>query len=583
MNEIARVSEIAIVDPVQAEIIRFALQSIPDLIETDLTRTAFSPLVYEYKDYAVGIVDAAGRAIALATIGIPGFLVNTLGEAVRDGIATYGVENIEPGDVIITNHAGTIGQHLNNVVMYTPIFGRGGKLRAFMAVTVHWVDIGGRVPGSFTASDTTELVQEGLQLRSVKLYRRGERVEEMFRVIQYNTRQPEMLMGDIGAQYAGCMRGRELFEQLMERHGENVLFAAIEDHLEKTKAAAYDAVRAIPEGTYSLDAFLDDDGIDRGTRIPVKIKVHIRDGNFIVDFSDVGDQMRGPFNSGIDTGAIGSARIAFKYLFSPREPANEGSFAPVQVIAPPGKFVSASATAAVGLYQTPLATVVDAIIGAMAKAVPDRVAAGHFGAHCVTGLSGINPRTRSSYNFFETAHGGWGASAHGDGAGPLKTIRHADNKDIPVETLEALYPVLTERYEFRQDSAGPGKYRGGLGLDKTFRLLADCKFSAAFERSACPPWGLAGGLPGESNYGEVEAADGERKRVLKVTEMPLKKGERIHIHSGGGGGYGDPRQRNRDAIRRDVVRGYVSREKAMVVYGWSDDAERATSGEDSSG
>src|SRR5262249_22715309 len=155
----------------------------------------------------------------------------------------------------------TIGQHLNNVVMYTPIFGRGGRLRAFMALTVHWVDIGGRVPGSFTASDTTELVQEGLQLRSVKLYRRGERVEEIFRVIEYNTRQPEMLMGDIGAQYAGCVRGKELFEQLMARHGEAVLFSAIESHLEKTKAAAYAAVRAVAEGTYEISAFLDDDGV----------------------------------------------------------------------------------------------------------------------------------------------------------------------------------------------------------------------------------------------------------------------------------------------------------------------------------
>lgn len=567
MDERVRTPEAVVVDPVKAEIIRTGLQAIPDLIETDLTRTAFSPLVYEYKDYAVGIVDVDGRAIALATTGIPGFLVNTLGEAIRDGLSYYGVDKIEHGDVIITNHAGTIGQHLNNVVMYTPIFGRGGRLRAFMALTVHWVDIGGRVPGSFTATDTTELVQEGLQLRSVKLYRRGERVEEIFRVIEYNTRQPEMLMGDIGAQYAGCVRGKELFEQLMERHGEDVLFSAIESHLEKTKAAAYAAVRAVAEGTYEISAFLDDDGVDRGKRIPVNIKVHIKDGNFIVDFSAVGAQVRGPFNSGIYTGALGSARIAFKYLFSPNEPANEGSFAPVQVIAPAGKFVTASATAPVGLYQTPLATVVDAIIGAMGPAIPDRVAAGHFGAHCVTGLSGINPRTKSAYNFFETAHGGWGGSARGDGAGPLKTIRHADNKDIPVETLEALYPVLTERYEFRQDSAGPGQHRGGLGLDKTFRMLAPCKFSAAFERSECPPWGLAEGMPGQPNYGEIESADGERKRVLKVTEMPLKAGDRVHIHSGGGGGYGPPKKRDPNAVRLDVARGYVSREQAETIYG----------------
>ena len=185
------------VDPVKLEIIRTALQAIPDLIEADITRTAFSPLIYEYKDYAVGLVDAEGRAIALAQHGLPGFLTNILGLAVRDGLKVYGVEAIEPGDAIISNHAGTVGQHLNNVVMYTPVFGTGGRLLAFMAVNVHWIDIGGRVPGSAWGTDTTALIQEGLQLRSVKLYRRGQPVEEMFRVIEYNTRQPEALLGDI--------------------------------------------------------------------------------------------------------------------------------------------------------------------------------------------------------------------------------------------------------------------------------------------------------------------------------------------------------------------------------------------------
>ncbi len=554
------------IGPVQLEIIRTGLQSIPDLIEADLTRTAFSPLVYEYKDFAVGMVDDEGRGIALATSATPGLQVNSLGEAVRDGLNFYPKETMEPGDVFITNHAGTLGQHLNNVVMYTPIFSPTGGLRAFMALNVHWVDIGGRVPGSFTGTDTTELIQEGLQLRSVKLYHRGKPIEEVFRIIQYNSRQPEMLMGDIGAQYAGCVKGRELFEQFMARHGEGPVFQAIAAIWRKSEAATRAAVRAIPEGTYEMRAFLDDDGVDLGKRIPANIKVHIRDGDFIVDYSECGAQVRGPFNSGYMTGAVACARIAFKYLFSPTEPSNEGSFAPVKVIAPAGKFVTASATAPIGLYQTPLATVVDAIIGAMSRVLPERVAAGHFGAHCVTGYSGVNPRTGRAYNFFETAHGGWGASAMGDGVGPYKTIRHADNRDIPVETLEALYPVLAEHYAFRPDSGGAGRHRGGLGLDKAFRILAPCKFSAAFERSACPPWGLEGGFPGDPNYGEIEKRSGERQRVLKLTELPLETGDVVHIHSGAGGGHGLPWQRDPDAVSLDVRKGYVTREQAEATY-----------------
>jgi N-methylhydantoinase B len=235
-------------DPVKLEIIRAGLQSIPDLIEVDLMRTAFSPLIYEYKDYAVGLVDVEGRSIALAQHCLPGFLTNVLGLAVRDGIATYGLDRIEPGDAILCNYAGLIGQHLNNVIMFTPVFGEQQRIVAFMAVNVHWIDIGGRVPGSCWGTDTTELIQEGLQFRSVKLYRRGQPIEEVFRIIEYNTRQPHALLGDIAAQYAACAKGRQMFEQLLARHGQDVVLDAIGMIWRTTAAAARAAVRAAPDG-----------------------------------------------------------------------------------------------------------------------------------------------------------------------------------------------------------------------------------------------------------------------------------------------------------------------------------------------
>ena len=399
-----------VVDPVSLEIIRTGLQSIPDLIEADLMRTAFSPLIYEYKDYAVGLVDGSGRSIALASHGLPGFLTNVLGAAVRDGIALYGIDAIEPGDVIISNHAATMGQHLNNVIMYTPVFGAGPRPIAFMAVNVHWIDIGGRYPGSCLGTDTTELIQEGLQLRTVKLYRRGERADDIFRVIEYNTRQPEMLLGDVEAQYAGCVKGKQLFENLMMRHGEELLFEAIRQIWAKSAEAARAAIRKVPEGVYEASSFMDDDGIDIGQPIPIRIKVIIKDGEFTVDYSGIANQVKGPYNSGRMGGGDASARVAFKYLFSPNEPVNEGSFAPVKIILPDGKLISASGTAPLGYYQTPLSTVIDTIIAAVAPAMPDRVAAGHHGALGVFGFSGTNPRTGRFFSFFDTAHGGWGGS-----------------------------------------------------------------------------------------------------------------------------------------------------------------------------
>jgi N-methylhydantoinase B len=554
-----------LVDPVTLEIIRTGLQSIPDLIEADLMRTAFSPLIYEYKDYAVGLVDGTGHSIALASHGLPGFLTNVLGAAVRDGISLYGIDAIEPGDVIISNHAATMGQHLNNVIMYTPIFGAGPRPVAFMAVNVHWIDIGGRYPGSCLGTDTTELIQEGLQLRTVKLYRRGQPVDDIFRVIEYNTRQPEMLLGDVAAQYAGCVRGKELFESLMARHGEVQLFNAIQQLWAQSTDAAYAAVRKVPEGVYEASSFMDDDGIDRGRPIPIRIKVIIKDGEFIVDYSGISDQVKGPYNSGTMGGGDASARIAFKYLFSPYETVNEGSFAPVKIILPEGKLISATGNAPLGYYQTPLSTVIDTIIAAVAPALPERVAAGHFGALGVFGFSGTNPRNGRFFNLFDTAHGGWGASMHGDGAGPYKTIRHADNKDIPVETLEALYPLLVENYAWRPDSGGAGKHRGGLGIDKTIRVLAPCKFNISFERFGCPPWGLAGGLPGLPASAEIETTQGIEP-ARKISQRELVAGDHVYLHTGGGGGYGRPEQRDRALVEADLRAGYISAGQASNIY-----------------
>lgn len=554
------------IDPVLLEILWTNLQSIPDLIELDLMRTAFSPLIYEYKDYAVGIVDAQGRSIALGRGGLPGFLTNLLGLAVRDGLSIYGPDGIEPGDVLITNHAATTGQHLNNVAMYTPVHGPSGRIVGFMGIIVHWIDIGGRYPGSL-GTDTTELIQEGLQLRTVKLYRRGKPVDEIFRIIEYNSRQPEELLGDIAAQYSGCVRGRGMFEDLVRRHGEETILASIAEVWRKSEAASRAALRSVPEGVYENSSFLDDDGVEAGKRIQVNIKVRIADGDFIVDYSDVSEQVKGPFNSGIHGGAESSARIAFKYLFTPTELANEGDFAPVKIIVPPGKFLSAGPTAPLSYYQTPLSTVIDTIIGALAPVMPDRVAAGHHASFGIHGFVGIHPRTGRRFRSTDTAHGGWGGSARGDGVGPYKSIRHADNRDIPIETQEARNPVIYEKYGFRPDSAGPGRRRGGLGLQKSIRVTTDCNFLTSFERFTCPPWGLMGGGRAKPGYTEMERKDGERQVYHKTSGVPIMAGERVRIYTGGGGGFGPAWEREIELVRQDVEAGFVSVEAAEQDYG----------------
>ena len=239
----------------------------------------------------------------------------------------------------------------------------------------------------------------------------------------------------------------------------------------------------------------------------------------------------------------------------------------MKVVLPPGKFLSATGTAPLGSYSTPLCSVVDTNIAAMAPVLPERVAARHHASFGIYGFSGIDPRNGQFYNFFDTAHGGWGGSMHGDGVGPYKTITHADTKDIPIETVEALYPLMVERYAWRADSAGAGRHRGGLGLDKVFRVLEPCNVTLVFERNRCPPWGFLGGSDGEPGSAEIETLAGTRRTHLKVSQFPVVPGERVHVHTGSGGGYGAPRDRDPEAVRSDVLAGYVSRTVAEQTYG----------------
>lgn len=556
------------VDPITLEIIRQLLQSIPDEVETDLTRTAFSPLIYEYKDYAVGMVDENGKLITQSRGGIPIFLANVLGLAVLDGLAIYGMEDMHVGDVFISNHSGTFGQHLNNVIMYSPIFDplEKGCVIAFMCILAHWTDIGGRYVGSSASNDTTDIFQEGIQFRTVRLRANGQPVAEIYRMIEYNTRFPEMVMGDLEAQLAGCIKGAALFKGIAEKFGAQVTLNAIYTMWRQSEELVRQAVKNIPDGVYHAESFLDNDGVELNKKIVCPISVRIEGERFIVDFSDINPQVKGPFNSGREGGGITAARIAFKYLTSPDEFTNEGSFAPLEVILPDGKFLSASATAAMARYSTPLATVIDTIIRSVADAVPDRVAGGHHASMGSHRFQGNNPHTGRLFTHLDTAHGGWGGSKGKDGAGPFKTLAHGDTLDVPIEVQEALYGLQVDSFEFRANSCGAGQFRGGVGLNKSYTIQHPVKLTLTFERHGCPPWGLLGGMDGEPGYVEIEKKGQAKKMFLKATDIPLEPGDRVFIHTGGGGGYGSPDQREIQSVVNDVQKGYVTVDVARDAY-----------------
>jgi N-methylhydantoinase B len=552
-------------DPITLEIIRHAVLAIPNHIDVNITRTAYSPLIYEYKDYAVGIVDARGALIAQSEGGIPLFIANALGVAVRDGLHVHGENNIRHGDVLITNHAATMGQHLNNVVMYTPIYS-GVQLFGFMAVLVHWTDVGGNVVGSFVSHSNTSIFQEGVQFRSIKLLREGVPDPAIYRTIEANTRFPRQVLGDMEAQLNGCLRGREMMSEVIDRYGLSAVLAMVTHLWDRSEAAARAVVRSIPDGNYVGISELDNDGITLDQRIPIEVRIRIAGEEMYIDLSGCADQVMGPINSGREGGAIAAARIAFKYLMASNEPANEGLFRPLTVSIPEGTFLSATGEAALGSYSLPLASVIDTILKALVPAIPEKLAAGHhanFGVHL---FHGYDSKTGELYQHIETAHGGWGASKGFDGPGPYKTMAHGDTLDVPAEAIEALYPLRVEEAGLITDSGGAGMFRGGLGVKRTICALAPCELRVLNERTKCPPWGILGGQEAGSPSTVVARKDGSSETVLKgaVTLLP---GDRVHMASSGGGGYGDPHRRGPDAVARDTALGNVSVAAARDLYG----------------
>lgn len=555
----------ALINPITAEIIRHSLLSVPNQIDVNITRTAFSPLIYEYKDYAVGIVDHEGKLVCQSTGGIPIFVANALGVAVRDGIMIHGLDGIEPGDVIISNYAAVQGQHLNNVVMYTPVYADDGRLFGFMCVLVHWIDVGGMVPGSCLSTTTTDIFQEGIQFRSTKLWSRGKPVKDIYRIIEINTRFPHMAMGDLESQLAGCLLGKSKLEEVIAKYSFDTVRAAVELMWDRSERAARAAIADIPDGTYKAGSFLDNDGIHFDKTIPINISVYVAGDEMTVDFTDIADQLDGPLNSGRDGGAVTAARIAFKYIAAPNEASNDGSFRPVHVTIPDGKFLSAGDYAALGMYSSTLPTVVDTILKAMVPVVPDRLAAAHHGTMGIHAFDGRNPRTGELFQNLETIHGGWGASNRRDGPGPFKTIIHGDTRDVPVEAIEALYPLRIDYVRFRRDSGGAGKFRGGLGIERQTVALAPCKVRINVERTLCPAWGALGGHSGTPPISYLDRPGQEPVAILKGAHT-LNIGDKVRAYSGGGGGFGLPTERDPLAVATDVKRGYVSPDCARSLY-----------------
>jgi N-methylhydantoinase B len=551
------------INPITVEVVRNAVNAYADEMATALCKSAYNMMIYEVRDFCCGLIDAQGRMISQNQGGLPIFLAD-LGVAVEDGIARYGLDGFAPGDVVIMNHGLVCGQHLNNIVIYAPCF-HDGKVVAFAASRAHWVDIGGMRVG-FGSVQTTEIYQEGIQFRSLKIYEAGKRNETLWQIINDNVRFPEAALGDLRAQIACCQLGIRRYGELLQRYERDTVAACIEAVWDATEREARAFIAKVPDGSYEAESFLDNDGRTLDVKLRIKVKVTVDGERMVVDFSEMNDQVPGPTNSGY-SGGLAAARVAFKCLTQAHAPVNEGCFRPLEVILPEGKILNAKSPAALGLWSIPLPTVIDTILKALAPVLPQRIPAAHKGDMGGCSISGFKPDGRR-FLLMNIFGGGWGGRPHEDGESASVSICQGDVRSAPIELQEIQYPFLIERFALRPDSGGAGQHRGGLGVDLTYRALQTCVANVNCERTKDPPWGLHGGRPAAVNEATLIRSDGSAQNLLKATGVTMQAGDRLTFSTAGGGGWGDPGQRDRAEIEADVRQGYISPDAARRDYGY---------------
>jgi len=548
------------IDPVTLEVLRNALAEVAEEMNANLVRTGYSPNIKERRDCSAALFDGRGRMVAQAE-SIPVHL-GAMPFSVRAALEYF--KDLNPGDTVILNDPFAGGAHLPDITFVTPIFHRD-RLVAFAANRAHHADIGGKAPGSL-AGDSTEIYQEGLRIPPIKLWQAGELNGDLLKIILANTRTPEERLGDLRAQKAANETGRRRFLELVERYGPGLLEEAVEELLDYSERRLRAELGAIPDGTYGYEDYLDDDGIGEGL-IKISVRVEVAGGGITVDFSDSASQVEGPVNA-VYAVTASAVYYTIRALTDPDIPPNEGCYRPIEIIAPQGTVVNARPPAAVvgGNLETSQ-RIVNVLLGALAQALPERAIGASQGTMNNLTLGGIDPRSGRPYAFYETIGGGFGARAAKDGIDGVHS--HMTNTlNTPIEALEIAYPLRVERYELRPNSGGAGRSRGGLGIRREIRILGHrARLSLLADRRVTHPWGIFGGEPGERGADSIIIDDEERPIPGKAT-MTLEPGTVVRIETPGGGGYGDPRGRERESILKDYREGRVSVEHLLKHYGF---------------
>ena len=548
-------------DPITVEVLRNALPAIADEMSHVLKRTSYNMMIYEVGDYSCAILDKAGNLLAQNGGGVSHFLAD-LGVVIRDGVER--IKLFAPGDVILMNHQAVCGQHLNNMCVYTPFFWQG-ELFGFTIIRAHWIDVGGYSTGFGAGSAASDPWLEGLQFNQLKIYEAGKPNETVLALIADNIRYPESSMGDLEAQITACNLGLKRLEELFAKYGQATIEDSIEQIFAQTEAQCRQVIAEFTDGSYEFSTEFDDSAAATDGPLKIHVKVTIAGSDMIVDLSGCSPQR----NSGINGRTLAAPYIAYKALTSPVEPVNEGSFRALKVVLPEGSFMMAKFPAPMASWSVALPSVIDAILTAMAPARKSMTPAAHKGAmgDNMT-FFGTDPATGKRFVVQSTEGGGWGGRPMEDGPSASCTICQGDVRNGPIESLEQRFPIVVEQRKLRTDSAGAGQFRGGLGLDVKVRNFVAGRWNITQTgRHRVPPWGLWGGKDGGKPDRLVLRAGENEWKSVNANWYQVPAESRVIIRSAGGGGWGDPLDRDPMRVIEDIRDGMVSAEAARAEYG----------------
>ena len=550
-------------DPITLEIILNALRSVTDETYAALMKSAYSTNIKERHDHSTAIMDLRGRLVVQAVESLPIHIasMNGLMECVLEKFG----DDICQGDIFVANDPHSAGgTHLPDINLATPVY-LEGELQGFVCNIAHHADVGGMAPGSM-AGGMSEIYQEGLRIPVIRLFRKGELQTDILDLLLLNVRVPIERRGDYFAQISACRLGERRLLEVIETYGSQTIQRAFDEIIQRTNRRMGDSIESIPDGVYQFKDLMDSDGLG-AFDLPIYLKITISKRQAIFDFTGTAKQVNGNINVTLNA-TQAAVCYSLKALLDPEVPNNQGVLDSVEIIAPKGTLVNSVFPAPVAARANTCQRIIDVVLGALAEAFPEKTIAAANGANTTAVFSGTDPRTGQPYLYLETLGGGMGARAMKDGKDGVQ-VHITNTSNLPIEAIEMEYPLLVEEYSLVADSAGAGQYRGGMGLRRMIRPRAhECIFNGAGERFRHRPWGLFGGESGASGRFLLQDGQGENHRVDdKPNHVQVSPENVIVIETPGAGGFGLPKNRDRELLEKDQRTGKFSKSYLKKYYG----------------